>query len=49
MRSLALFRVMIGLSVIGDLLDRSYDLHAHYTDMGMSVTHFFKILIFSNF
>ena len=33
-RSLALFRVMLGLVMIGDLMNRAIDLHAHYTDSG---------------
>ena len=33
-RSLALFRVGLGLTMFGDLWDRSNDLHAHYTDLG---------------
>ena len=34
LRSLALFRVMLSIVMIGDLWDRSRDLHAHYTDLG---------------
>ncbi len=34
-RTLALFRVAIGMMVIGDLWDRSSDLVAHYTDEGV--------------
>lgn len=35
LRSLALFRFFIGLVVVGDLLDRSKNLEAHYTDYGI--------------
>jgi hypothetical protein len=34
-RSLALFRILLGCIIIGDLLDRLYDLEAHYTDDGL--------------
>lgn len=33
-RSLAAYRIAVGLVVIGDLLDRAHDLKAHYTDQG---------------
>jgi hypothetical protein len=32
LRSLALFRIMVGLTIIGDLIDRATDLRAHYSD-----------------
>ena len=35
LRSIALFRVILGLTVIGDLLDRSWDIYAHYDDAGV--------------
>lgn len=35
LRSLALFRVAIGLVIIADLIDRGQDLTAHYTDIGL--------------
>jgi hypothetical protein len=34
-RSLALYRFFVSLVVIGDLIDRSQDLRAHYTDWGI--------------
>ena len=34
-RSVALFRVALALTVLGDLVDRSWDLRAHYTDEGV--------------
>ena len=34
-RSMALYRIMLGLVMIGDLLDRAHDLRAHYTDEGV--------------
>lgn len=33
-RSLALLRFGLGLTMFGDLWDRSSDLGAHYTDLG---------------
>lgn len=33
-RSLALFRIVLGLVIVGDLADRAHDLHNHYTDDG---------------
>src|SRR4030095_8777004 len=35
LRSLALFRMGLALIVIGDLIHRSLDLKAHYTDFGI--------------
>jgi hypothetical protein len=35
LRSLALFRICLGLLLIGDLVIRSFDLTAHYTDDGV--------------
>jgi len=35
LRSLALFRICLGALLIADLLDRSADLSAHYTDAGV--------------
>ena len=35
LRSLALFRIALGLLIIGDLFTRSVDLTAHYTDAGV--------------
>ena len=35
LRSLALFRVMLGCIIIADLIDRGGDLRAHYTDFGL--------------
>lgn len=37
-RSLALFRIALALVIIGDVLDRSHDLGAHYTDEGDAVS-----------
>lgn len=34
-RSLALFRIGLALVILGDLLDRLFDLKAHYTDEGV--------------
>ena len=34
-RSLALLRFLLGMTVAGDLLDRARDLSAHYTDHGI--------------
>jgi hypothetical protein len=34
-RSLALFRVMIAIALLGDLLNRARDLEAHYADTGV--------------
>lgn len=36
LRSLALFRVCLGLIIIGDVLDRCNSLKAHYTDQGIT-------------
>ena len=33
-RSLAVFRIALALVIIGDVVDRSHDLGAHYTDEG---------------
>lgn len=33
-RSMAVYRITIGLVIVGDLLDRLHDLRAHYTDEG---------------
>ena len=33
-RSLAIFRIVIALIIIGDVLDRCHDLRAHYSDEG---------------
>lgn len=38
LRSLALFRVGLGLVTLGDLVSRSFDLRAHYTDTGVLPT-----------
>src|SRR4030095_9890574 len=35
LRSLALLRMGLALIVIGDLINRSFDLRAHYTDFGV--------------
>ncbi|HBY80263.1 MAG TPA: hypothetical protein DEG47_25360, partial [Cyanobacteria bacterium UBA11148] len=35
LRSLAVFRIGLGLLLIIDLIDRSRDLNAHYTDFGI--------------
>jgi len=34
-RSVALLRVLLGLTTLYDLWDRSHDLYAHYTDLGV--------------
>jgi len=34
-RSIALFRFLLGVVMIGDLMDRMVDLRAHYTDVGV--------------
>lgn len=36
-RSLALFRFVLGLIVLGDLIDRGVYLTEHYTDDGMLI------------
>jgi hypothetical protein len=36
LRSLALMRIFVGLVIIGDLIERSIDLSAHYTDEGIA-------------
>lgn len=33
-RSMAIYRIALGLVIIGDLLDRAHDLRRHYTDEG---------------
>lgn len=35
-RSLAFYRILMGATLIGDLIDRSRDLIAHYTDDGVN-------------
>ncbi len=39
LRSLALFRIGTGILIIADLIDRSRDLSAHYTDFGLLPRH----------
>jgi hypothetical protein len=39
-RSLALFRLFLGLVVIGDVLDRCPFTKAHYSDYGVRLLHF---------
>ena len=36
-RSLALYRIMLGLVIMGDLADRAHDLHNFYTDAGVNI------------
>lgn len=35
LRSLALFRILLGLVIVADVIDRGRDLQAHYTDWGV--------------
>lgn len=38
-RSLALFRILLALVVLGDVINRSYrDLRTHYSDEGTNIT-----------
>lgn len=43
-RSLAFFRIVLGLIIIGDVIDRSHDLVAHYTDSGMPTRVLFWLI-----
>lgn len=48
-RSIALLRILLGIVLLGDLVNRSFDLYAHYTDHGLMSRAVILLCFFSIF